>query len=55
MVYVALMDEAGTILNKMDAWCCNADLRMVDWAERHGYRVVKSEITFMGDMVIWVE
>lgn len=55
MVYVVLKDEVGTILNRCDAWELGASDKMARWAVENGYKIAKSEITMMGDMIIWVD
>ena len=55
MVYVVKKDEIGTIVNRCDAWEINAADKMRAWAIENGYEIIKEEITFMGDMVIWVK
>lgn len=47
--------ETSKILNKCDAWVRDADLKMALWAEENGYTVLKTELTQLGDLVIWVE
>ena len=58
------MDEPGDdtpwrltdmILNRCDAWETNSVEKMKAWAENNGYSIINAEITFMGDMIIWVE
>lgn len=55
MIYAVLNDEIGTILNRCDAWERDGDLRMAKWATDNGYTILNTEITLMGDMVIWCE
>lgn len=43
------------VVNKCDAWEVNGVWRMISEAEAAGYEVCGSEITFMGNMVIWVK
>lgn len=43
------------ILNRCDAWQVDSVGAMKNWANENGYVVLDTEITFMGDMVIWVE
>lgn len=54
MVFV-VEESTRKILNRCDAWETDSDLKMADWAEENGYTILKSEITSMGDMLIWVE
>ena len=53
MVFV-VSKKTNMILNRCDAWISHADERMAEWALSEGYEILSSEITFNGDMVIWV-
>lgn len=55
MIYVVKRDEIGTILNRCDAWEENGEQRMRRWCRDNGWVLTKVEITFNGDMVLWVE
>lgn len=59
MIYVVYRGngnmEHGTILNKCDAWEVNGEARMRKEAYEAGWVPMETEITPMGDMVIWVE
>lgn len=54
MVFVVEV-STSKILHKCDAWHFEAVGAMENWATNNGYTVLTSEITSMGDMVIWVE
>ena len=54
MVFV-VNKKTDEILNKCDAWLIGAEDKMIGWAKENGYTPISSEITLMGDMVIWVE
>ena len=54
MIYVVLA-ASGTILMRCDAWEKDGVARMETWAHDHGYASQRTEITFMGNMVIWCE
>lgn len=47
--------KTDKILNRCDAWLEGAEGKMIGWAKENGFTPISSEITFMGDMVIWVE
>ena len=53
MVFV-VNEKTKMILNRCDGWVYHSDERMAEWALNEGYEIVSSEITFNGDMVIWV-
>lgn len=53
MVYVATKND-GKILNRCDAWASGSVEKMRAWAKDNGYAVLDTEITGMGDMIIWV-
>ena len=42
------------ILNRWDAWQSNCMELADEFIEENGLEFVRSEITFMGDMVYWV-
>ena len=54
MVYVVKRDTKE-ILNRGDAWERGVVDRMYQWIDENGFTAVDDEITFMGDMVIWVK
>lgn len=54
MCYV-VSKKTDMILNRCDAWEANSVEKMKEWAENNGYSIINAEITFMGDMIIWVE
>ncbi len=54
MVFVVNKAD-NKILNRIDAWIDGAVQEMRDWCKKKGWIIVDDEITFMGDMVIWVE
>lgn len=54
MCYV-VNKETEMILNRCDAWEINSVGKIQKWAEDNGYYIINSEITFMGDMIIWVK
>ncbi len=52
MIY--LVNKANNeILNRCDAWEMGGEERLRKWAYENGFVPLDSEITFMGDMVIW--
>ena len=55
MLYVVLNDEDLTILARWDAWYIHCEEEAMDYIEAHGLEILKSEITFMGDKLIYVE
>ena len=54
MIFVAKRDTKE-VLNKCDAWEYRGEERMIAWAKHNGYKPLESEITRMGDMIIWVD
>lgn len=54
MIYVVKRDTKE-ILNRCDAWELGGEARMRRWAREEGWVPMESEITMMGDMVIWCE
>ena len=46
---------AHQILSKYEAWAEGAYETAVGDVRRNGYEYINEEITFMGDMVIWVK
>ena len=59
MIYVVVRskDEKwnNRIVNRCDAWEQGGELRMRKEAREAGWIPMESEITAMGDMIIWVE
>ena len=59
MIYVVVRSEDenwnGKIVNRCDAWEQNGEARMRKEAMEAGWVPMESEITFGGDMIIWVE
>ena len=53
MIYV-VVKETGKIVNRCDAWERGGERRMRIEAKKAGWSVTGVEITFSGDMVIWV-
>ena len=53
MILLALKAD-GKIINRCDAWEMGGEERMVAYAKANGYKVVSTQITPMGDMVIWI-
>lgn len=45
----------GKIINKCDAWEQDGEARMRREAVEEGWVPMESEITSMGDIIIWVE
>lgn len=54
MCYVVL-EATKEILFRIDAWELHSVDKAIGWAEANGYKIVKDEITLMGDMVLWVK
>ena len=44
-----------SIVSRCDGWDMDSQRQLVRDAKRAGYRVVGQEITFSGNMVVWVE
>lgn len=60
MIYVVVRNNSnpewnGKIVNRCDAWEMDGEARMRREACKAGWVPMESEITFNGDMVIWVE
>ena len=59
MIYVVVRstDENwnGKIVNRCDAWERDGEKRMRREAREAGWVPMESQITFNGDMIIWVE
>ena len=59
MIYVVVRSKDenwnGKIVNRCDAWEQDGEARMRREAREAGWVPVDSEITFNGDMIIWVE
>ena len=53
MIYVVNVTNRE-IVNHCDAWELGGEDRMIKETRADGWTVVRDEITFMGDMVIWV-
>lgn len=43
------------IVSRCDGWDMEGQRQLERDAKRAGYKIVDREITFMGDMVVWVE
>ena len=54
MIY-AVVRTTNEIICRCDAWEMGGEQRMRKEAREAGYVPMESEITFMGDMVIWCE
>ena len=54
MIMVVRMKD-NKILSRYEAWEINSYKNAIDDIKGNGYEYVKEEITFMGDMVIWVK
>lgn len=54
MIYV-VERASKKILYRCDAWEAGGELRLRKLAREAGWVPMESEITFSGDMVIWVE
>ncbi len=58
MIYVVVRNENSTwngrVVNKCDAWERDGEARMRREAWAEGWVPMESEITPMGDMIIWV-
>ena len=54
MLYIVKKDEKGTILARWDAWYINCEEEAIEFIRENNLMVIKDEITFMGDRVIWV-
>lgn len=54
MIYV-VERMTQKIVNRCDAWELGGVPRMCKWASDAGYSTMTQEITFGGDMIIWVE
>lgn len=53
MIY--LVEKAtDKIINKCDAWLADGEKKMIQCAHNMGLKVIDTQITFMGDMVIYV-
>ena len=46
--------ETGEVYSWCDGWDMTTQEQLVRDAKNAGYRVVKTEITFSGNMVVWV-
>lgn len=53
MLKVVSMDSK-MILFTVDAWEADCIDKACRWIAENGYEFVSNEITFMGDMVVWV-
>lgn len=53
MIYV-VRENDHMILNRYEAWASGAYEKALEDIGTSGYRYIREEITFMGDMVIWV-
>jgi len=53
MIYVVNIND-NQLLNKCDGWELGGEKRMSDWATENGYSIQNTEITLMGNMIIWV-
>ena len=54
MIFIVRMDD-NKILSRYEAWAQDAYETAIGDVKRNGYEYVREEITFMGDMVIWVK
>lgn len=54
MIIIVRMND-NKILSRYEAWEVDAYENAIGDVRRNGYEYVKEEITFMGDMVIWVK
>lgn len=54
MLFVVNIND-NRILYRIDAWAHNAYENAIETIKTLGYKYAKEEITFNGDMVIWVE
>ena len=54
MIYVVVRNS-NEIINRCDAWENGGEERMRREAHEAGWVPMESEITMMGDMIIWVE
>ena len=53
---VGIVSKAtGELLQYADAWETGSVERMKSWAHDNDYSVIDTEITFSGNMLIWVE
>lgn len=59
MIYVVVRSKDSEwnnkIINRCDAWEADGEKRMRREAHEAGWVPMESEITFNGDMIIWVE
>ena len=55
MLLIVRKDERREILAKWDAWYINATAEAEKFIEDNNLEVIEREITFMGNMVIWVK
>ena len=54
MILIVRMSD-NKILSRYEAWAQDAYETAIGDVRRNGYEYIKEEITFMGDMVIWVK
>lgn len=54
MIIIVRMKD-NKILSRYEAWELNSYQNALDDIKGNGYEYVREEITFMGDMVIWVK
>lgn len=54
MLYVVMNDETKLILGRWDGWYIHARDEAYELIESKNLQIVKEEVTFMGDLVIWV-
>lgn len=54
MIIVARKAD-GKILSRYEAWARGAYDNAIEDLTGNGYKYLSEEITFMGDMIIWVE
>lgn len=54
MIKIVRMSD-NKILSTYDAWVLNSYASALDDIRGNGYCYVDEEITFMGDMIIWVK
>ena len=54
MIIVAKKAD-GAIIARYEAWATSAYENALADIDRDGFRYLSEEITFMGDMIIWVQ
>ena len=54
MIYI-VDNITGEILNECDAWEEDSVRKMKVWCRDCQYRILKQEVTFSGNMILWVE